>query len=178
MRNSIRFAAAALAVVSFGSVANAATTATGTATAEVLSTLTVTPTTDLRFGQIAANTGGTIVIPADSASAITTTGTLVSTGTRGEAAFTVAGNKGVGVNLASLSVTTPLTYQGAWNVGTQGPVPTMGLSALTSHWNNNVSVLDATTGQAVFTVGGTLTVASAQEPGVYSGTFSVSVEYR
>jgi hypothetical protein len=176
MRNSIRFAAAALAVVSFGSAANAATTATGTATAEVLSTLTVTPTTDLRFGQIAANTGGTIVIPADTASAITTTGTLVSTGTRGEASFTVSGNKGVGVNLASLSVLTPLTYQGAW--GGPGPVPTMALSALTSHWDNNVSVLDATTGQAVFTVGGTLTVASAQAPGVYSGTFSVSVEYR
>lgn len=176
MRNSIRFAAAALTVVSFGSAANAATTATGTATAEVLSTLTVTPTTDLRFGQIAANTGGTIVIPADTASAITTTGTLVSTGTRGEASFTVAGNKGVGVNLASLSVTTPLTWQGTW--GGPGPVPTMGLSALTSHWDNNISVLDATTGQAVFTVGGTLTVASAQAPGVYSGTFSVSVEYR
>jgi hypothetical protein len=175
MRNSIRFAAAALVAVSFASTAQAATTATGTATAEVLSTLTVTPDADLRFGQIAANGGGTIVIPANSATAITTTGTLVSTGTRGAAQFTVVGNAGVRVALSSLSVTSPLTWQGTW--GGPGAAPTMGLTALTSRWNNNVDTLD-TTGQAVFNVGGTLSVAAAQAPGVYSGTFSVAVEYQ
>lgn len=175
MRNSIRFAAAALVAVSFASSAQAATTATGTATAEVLSTLTVTPDADLRFGQIAANGGGSIVIPADSATAITTTGTLVSTGTRGAAQFTVAGNVGVRVALSSLSVTSPLTWQGTW--GGPGAAPTMGLSALTSRWDNNVDTLDAA-GEAVFFVGGTLAVGAAQEPGVYSGTFSVAVEYQ
>ncbi len=177
MRNSIRFAAAALAVVSFGSAANAATTANGVATAEVLSTLTVAQTADLRFGQIAANGGGTIVIPADSAQAITTSGTLVSTGTRGASAFTVTGNRGVRVQLSSLATTTNLTYQGTWNVATQGAVPTMALSALGSHWTNNVDVLDATSGTAEVNVGGTLTVGANQEPGLYSGTFSFSVEY-
>ena len=175
MRNSIRFAAAALVAVSFATTAQAATTATGTATAEVLSTLTVTPDADLRFGQIAANGGGTIVVPADSATAITTTGTLVSTGTRGAAQFTVAGNVGVRVALSSLSVTSPLTWQGTW--GGPGAAPTMGLSALDSHWDNNVDTLDAA-GEAVFFVGGTLAVAANQEPGVYSGTFSVAVEYQ
>jgi Domain of unknown function (DUF4402) len=175
MRNSIRFAAAALAIASFGSAANAATTANGTATAEVLSTLTVTPTADLRFGQIAANGGGTVVIPADSAQAISTTGTLVSTGTRGAAAFTVQGNRGVRVQLSALAVTTNLTWQGTW--GGPGAAPTMVLSALGSHWTNNVDVLDATTGQAEVNVGGTLTVGANQEPGLYSGTFSFSVEY-
>jgi hypothetical protein len=177
MRNSIRFAAAALAIASFGSAANAATTATGTATAEVLSTLTVTQDTDLRFGQIAANTGGTIVIPADSAQAISTTGTLVSTGTRGAAGFTVVGNRGVRVQLSSLATATDLTYQGTWVVLTQGPVPTMTLGSLSSHWTNNIDVLDATTGEAEVSVGGTLTVGANQEPGLYSGTFSFSVEY-
>lgn len=175
MRNSIRFAAAALAAVSFAATAQAATTAVGTATAEVLSTLTVTPDADLRFGQIAANGGGTIVIPANSASAITTTGTLVSTGTRGAAQFTVAGNVGVRVSLTSLSVTSPLTWQGTWTGG--GATPTMALSALTSQWDNNVDTLDAA-GEAVFNVGGTLGVAANQAPGVYSGTFSVAVEYQ
>lgn len=175
MRNSIRFAAAALAIASFGSAANAATTATGTATAEVLSTLTVTPTADLRFGQIAANGGGTIVIPADSSQAITTTGTLVSTGTRGEAAFTVAGNRGVRVQSSALTVTQALTWQGTW--AGPGARPTMALSALASRWANNVDVLDSTTGQAVINVGGTLTVGANQEPGLYSGTFTFSVEY-
>jgi len=175
MRNSIRLAAAALAAVSFASTAQAATTATGTATAEVLSTLTVTPDVDLRFGQIAANGGGDIVVPADSATAITTSGTLVSTGTRGAAQFTVSGVSGVRVGISSLSVTTPLTWQGVWTGG--GATPTMGLGALTSHWNNNVDTLDAA-GEAVFNVGGTLTVGSAQAPGLYSGSFSVTVEYQ
>jgi hypothetical protein len=175
MRNSIRFAAAALAIASFGSAANAATTATGTATAEVLSTLTVTPVDDLRFGQIAANGGGTVVIPADSAQAITTTGTLVSTGTRGASSFTVEGNRGVRVQLSALAVTSDLTWQGVW--GGPGAAPTMGLSALTSHWDNNIDVLDATTGDATVYVGGTLTVGASQEPGLYEGTFSFSVEY-
>ena len=175
MRNSIHFAAAALAVVSFGSAANAATTANGTATAEVLSTLTVTPTADLRFGQIAANGGGTIVVPADSSQAITTTGTLVSTGTRGEAAFTVQGNRGVRVQSSALAVTANLSWQGTWTgVGAR---PTMALSGLNSRWANNVDVLDSTTGLAVINVGGTLTVGANQEPGLYSGTFSFSVEY-
>lgn len=175
MRNSIRFAAAALAAVSFASTAQAATTATGTATAEVLSTLTVTPDLDLRFGQIAANNGGTVIIPADSATAITSTGDLVSTGTRGAAQFTVSGVSGVQVALSSLSVTTPLTWQGVWTGG--GATPTMSLSALTSHWDNNIDTLDAA-GEAIFYVGGTLGVAAAQAPGVYSGTFSVTVEYQ
>lgn len=175
MRNSIRFAAAALAIASFGSAANAATTASGTATAEVLSTLTVVQDTDLRFGQIAANGGGTIVIPADSAQAITTSGTLVSTGTRGASAFTVTGNRGVRVQASTFAVTSPLTWQGTW--GGPGAAPTMALSALTSHWTNNVDVLDATTGTAEINVGGTLTVGANQEPGLYSGTFSFSVEY-
>ncbi len=175
MRNSIRFAAAALAIASFGSAANAATTASGTATAEVLSTLTVTPTADLRFGQIAANGGGTIVIPADSSQAISTTGTLVSTGTRGASAFTVTGNRGVRVQASSFAVTSPLTWQGTW--GGPGAAPTMALSALTSRWTNNIDVLDATTGTAEINVGGTLTVGANQEPGLYSGTFSFSVEY-
>lgn len=175
MRNSLRFAAvsAALAAAAFGSSAQAATTATANATAEVLSTLTVVSTADLRFGQIAANTGGTVTVNPDST--VASSGTLISTGTRAPATFTVTGTKGAMVAVTLPTTSSNLTWQGTW--AGPGPVPTMALSNLASNPGGAFS-LDATTGQATFNVGGKLTVASAQAPGTYSGSFSVSVEYQ
>ena len=169
MRTSLRLAVvgAALGAISFASAANAATSATATATAEVLSTLSVTADTSLDFGQIAANTGGTVTVNADSS--VSKSGALISTGTRAPATFTVVGSKGASVVLTLPSTTATLTRSG----GTE----TMDLSGFNSN-PNGAFQLDATTGSASFSVGGTLTVASAQAAGVYSGTFQVSVEYQ
>ena len=178
MRNSLRLAVvgAALSAISFASAANAA--ATATATAEVLDTLSLTADSALDFGQIAANTGGTVTVGSDSTA--TKTGTLVSTGTRAPAAFTVTGSAGANV-LVSLPDTTsgPVVLSlndPSWNVGTQGPLPTMSLDGFESDLTD--VALSATTGQGTFKVGGTLAVGSAQHPGVYNGTFDVSVEYQ
>lgn len=56
MRNTLRIAlvGAALSAVSFASAASAATSATANASAEVLTTLTLTANSSLNFGQIAA----------------------------------------------------------------------------------------------------------------------------
>lgn len=169
MRNSLHLAVvgAALGALSFASAANAATTATATATAEVLSTLAVSADSALSFGQIAANTGGSVTVNADAT--VASTGGLVSTGTRAPAGFTVTGSKGSMVAVTLPSAPATLTRAG----GTE----TMTLSG----WNTNPNgafQLDAATGTANFAVGGTLAVASAQVAGVYSGTFVVSVEYQ
>lgn len=169
MRNSLRLAVvgAALGALSIASAANAATSATATATAEVLSTLAVSADSALDFGQIAANTGGSVTVNADST--VSKTGDLVSTGTRAPAIFTVVGSKG-----ASVIVTLPTS---AATLTRSGGTETMSLSG----WNSNPNggfQLDATTGAATFAVGGTLTVDNAQVAGVYSGTFDVSVEYQ
>ncbi len=169
MRNSLRLAVvgAALGALSIASAANAATTATATATAEVLSTLSVTADSALDFGQIAANTGGTVTVNADST--VSKTGGLISTGTRSPASFTVVGSKG-----AMVALTLPT---GAATLTRTGGTETMSLSG----WNSNPNgafQLDGTTGAATFAVGGTLTVSNAQVAGVYSGTFDVSVEYQ
>ena len=89
MRNSLRFVVvgAALAAASFATSASAAASATATATAEILQSLTLTADTALDFGQIAANTGGTVSVNGDST--VSQTGTLVWTGTRVPAGFTV-----------------------------------------------------------------------------------------
>lgn len=169
MRNSLRLAAmgAAIAVASLGTSAYAATSATATATAEVLNTLTLTADTSLDFGQIAANSGGTVTVNANSS--VSTTGGLVSTGTRAPATFTVTGS-----NNAVVVVTLPAS---AATLTRSGGSETMSLDGFNTNPNGAIQ-LDGTSGQGTFQVGGTLHVASNQTPGVYSGTFAVSVEYQ
>lgn len=167
MRNSLRLAiVGTVAAASFATSAQAATTATGNATAEVLSSLTVSATGDLQFGQIAANTGGTVTVNADSS--VASTGSLISTGTRAPAAFSVVGspNASVVVSLPTASV----------NLVRAGGSETMVLSNFNSN-PGGAFQLNAT-GQGVFNVGGTLDVASGQMAGAYAGTFQVSVEYQ
>ncbi len=167
MRNSLRLAVVgAVAAASFATSAQAATTATGTATAEVLSSLTVTATADLAFGQIAANTGGTVTVNANST--VASTGALISTGTRAPAAFDVVGspNSMVVVTLPAAPV----------NLTRVAGTETMSLGGFNTN-PNGAFQLDAA-GNGTFNVGGTLTVASGQVPGTYTGTFSVSVEYQ
>lgn len=172
MRNSLRFVAvsAALAAASFATTASAATSATATATAEILQSLTVTANSALDFGQIAANTGGTVTVKADST--VSQTGSVVWTGTRVPAGFTVTGTKG-----ASVVVTLPSVPATLYLGGNTASPNKMTLDQFTT---NPIGAfqLDATTGAAQFDVGGRLSVGSAQTAGLYSGTFAVSVEYQ
>ncbi len=172
MRNSLRFVVvgAALAAASFATSASAAASATATATAEILQSLTLTADTPLNFGQIAANTGGTVTVIGNNATS--QTGTLVWTGTRAPAGFTVTGTKG-----ASVIVTLPTVASTLFLGGNVASPNKMTLDAFTVNPPAGMQ-LDITTGKALFEVGGRLTVASAQTPGTYSGTFVVSVEYQ
>lgn len=167
MRNSLRLAVVgAVAAASFATSAQAATTATGTATAEVLSSLTVTATADLQFGQIAANTGGSVTVNADST--VSSSGSLISTGTRSPAAFDVVGSPNAMVVVSLPTAPVNLTRSG----GTE----TMSLSGFNTNPNGAFQLNGS--GQGSFNVGGTLGVASGQVPGAYAGTFQVSVEYQ
>ncbi|MEQ1498404.1 MAG: DUF4402 domain-containing protein [Novosphingobium sp.] len=170
MRNTLRLAAvgAALAAASLATSAQAAASATATATAEVLSSLTVTvdPGSQLDFGQIAANNGGTVTVNADAT--VASTGDLISTGTRSPVALTVTGSAN-----SMVFVTLPTT---AVNLTRVGFTETMSLGGFNSSPNGAFQL--GATGTGNFTVGGTLTVGASQTPGVYRGTFSVSVEYQ
>ena len=173
MRNSIRFAVvgAALAAVSFGSVANAATTATATATAEILSTLAIVNDSGLDFGTIAVAGAGTVKVSANGLSDSCTAIALICGGTRAPAGFTVSGNDGAGVAVTLPSSAT-LTYVG-W-VGA-GAAPTMSVGSFTSYFPAGTTLV---AGSTTVNVGGSLAVAAAQAPGTYSGTFDVSAQYQ
>ena len=58
---------------------------------------------------------------------------------------------------------------------------TMTISALTAHFNGaSADAITSTlsgSGTDNFTVGGTLTIATSQLPGIYAGAFNVTVDY-
>lgn len=167
MRNSIRLAAvsaALAAAVSFGGVAQAATTATATASAQILSTLTVANTRGLNFGQVAANGAGTLAIAGDGT--VACSAALVCTGTRQTAAFDVTGTAGTAVTAAVTTASITLSDGAGHN---------MTLDNFDVYFPNGSTL---TAGATSFNVGGTLNVNAAQVAGVYNGSFNVSVEYQ
>lgn len=137
---------------------------TGNATATVIAPIAIANTADLAFGKFAASTGGTVVM--SPASGRTRTGAVVlSTVTPGAAAsFNVTGD-----NNATYAITLPASATITSGVNNM----TVGTFTSTPSATGTLSGAGAQT----VTVGGTLTVASAQVAGAYTGTFSVTVEY-
>ena len=138
-----------------------AATATGTASATVITPIAITAGTALNFGTFAANaSGGTVIMTAGGVRSATGTVALSSTAAGSAGTFSVTGNSGS---------TFAVTYPSAFNV-------TSGANSM------SLTVTGATTGtltggSATVSVGGTLSVGAAQAPGAYSGTYPLIVEY-
>lgn len=155
---------AACLMLPLGAAHAASTTADASAT--VVEPIAITKSADLAFGKFSAGTGGTVVVDTDGNRTVTS-GVVLLTGTPGAAAtFDVSGDNG-----ATYAITLPT-----------GPATLTGGSGSdemsVDTW---VSAPDATgtltSGTETVKVGATLTVGSAQAPGVYNGSFSVAVEY-
>ena len=161
---------AALAAGLTGGTAHAAgstSTANGTATATVVGPLAITHNSGaaLSFGSFTTGTGGSVTVT--SAGAVTASGDVgMVTGVNASAdAFTVIGtaNRAFGItsssgNTVSTGGATPATMAFTVSPGTSAALNASGTYAMA--------------------VGGTLTVASGQEAGSYSGTYSVTVTYQ
>lgn len=166
MKNFAKIAAVAALVSTTALSAGAAqaATATGTATAEILQPVEVTAGDALNFGLIAADPTNAFNVSVNNAGARTCATGEFCTGTTTAASFDVTGaaNQSVSVSLASASI----VLTGA---GDDMPV------ALTL---SDTSLALGTGGANSFTVGGTLTVGADQTFGVYSGSFTVNVDYQ
>jgi hypothetical protein len=140
--------------------AGAANAATGTGTASVVIgelPLNVSESgSGLNFGSVTPSGGGdTVVVPASDANADQ---------------FTVTGQP-----YAVVTVTPPIAAT------LTGPSGTLNVGNFTlSNVNGTNSSALSSTGDLVFGVGGQLTIPAAQafNPGTYSGTFDVSVDYQ
>ncbi len=126
-------------------------------------TLTINSTQNLSFGKLAAGSGGTVVVAPNGARSRTGGITLLSSGMGAEAIFSVSVDI-PGTYSISLPASAVLT-SGAFSMNvdtfTSLPVDSGSVSTIPSNLQ----------------VGATLQVASNQQSGTYSGTFSVILTY-
>jgi Mat/Ecp fimbriae major subunit len=162
------FVGTVFAAAAFGSTAAQAATADADAKATILAALSVTKTSDLNFGTIAVNGGGSVVVTNAGVRAATTGGTVSSAATGAAASFNIVGASGSNI-LISVPASAILQY----NDGTT--IHSMSASLTT---NASTSAHALTGGAETFGVGGTLTVAPAQTAGAYVGAFTVTVQYQ
>ncbi|WP_293880854.1 DUF4402 domain-containing protein [Sphingomonas sp.] len=151
---------AMLALALGATSAQAANTATATATASILKQVSVTKTADLNFGTIVTGTTAATVVISPAGGRTCGTG-LVCTNAVTAAAFGIVGTTAQTVTLAAAG---PVTLTAGAN--------TMSATLQTSSATRVLNGTDS------FTVGGTLSVAANQADGVYTGSFSVTVDYQ
>lgn len=147
-----------------------AASATASSSSTVVTPITITKSADLAFGKFAAGTGGTVTVSTSGARTVSGAVTGMSSTTTA-AKFDVAGETGATYTI-TLSGTTVLTS------GTD----TMAFVAISDLTGANATSGGVTNGtltagaQSIY-VGGTLTVASGQAPGTYTGNVIASVDY-
>jgi hypothetical protein len=182
MKPNLLSLAAILSIGFFTSNLEAQTSATVTGTlagAKLIKPMTLEQTSPLHFGTINVLDGapGTVLLPSSTLFRVFNGGVRESTVAplATNAAYDVTGTKNT-----TYALTLPDLISVKETLGTA----TMEISLLKARFKNaglngidNVtSTLDGG-GKDSFTVGGTLTVAASQTPGVYAGTFDVSVDY-
>jgi hypothetical protein len=160
------FAVFSLVVLVLAGTKTYAASATANATATVITPIAISSTADLRFGEFAAGSGGTVVISTAGARSKTGGVVLSTVAPGGAASFSVTGDAD-----ATYAITLPGTATITRVSGTE----TMSVGTFTSD-PTETGTLSAGGTQTV-AVGGTLTVGASQVVGSYTGTFSVSVEY-
>lgn len=137
-------------------------TATGVASATIVSPLVVTHDSAavLNFGKFTVGTGGTVSVDAAGSASVTSDVGFVPGSTSSADAFSVTGDAS-----RSFAITT-----------TGGSVTGPGTMNFTTTASASSGLLSAS-GVASFKVGGTLNVPATATAGVYTGTYSATVTY-
>lgn len=181
----LRAAALACAMLcgAIGTAVSAAGTASAPSQATVLNPLSLVKTADLDFGNIITpSTAGTVVLVPTSSPSCSVTGGLVHSGACQPAAFYGYGTDGGMVSINRPNA--PITISNGSQTMTIIPVTFDGdpnLTYVSGNPNGNGALryrINSASGLFSFRIGGTLNVSAGQAPGVYTGTFSVSIHYQ
>lgn len=163
--------------------ATAQTVAQATAEATILEPLTLVNTADMNFGTISSVAGGgTIVMTPSASPSCAPTGGLVHTSVCQPAVFEGLGTPGRNVMLqkpASITLTGPGGATMAITSVNLGTAPD--LTYVSGNPSSNGFVryrIDSPSGAFAFRVGGTLNVNPGQTTGVYTGSFTVQINYQ
>jgi len=166
MKNLLKLSVLTLTVSFICSELHASTdyiSQSGTSNARVITPLTVTATTALEFGNLAASANaGTI----DQAGSVTGGVTAVTGGaTRAPGVFTVAGEA---------SASTPYTF-----TLPSTATLTSGANSMTAtlSYASGTSSRTLSSGSDTVTINGVLAVAANQASGAYTGTYTVTANY-
>lgn len=159
-------------------------TAQGSATAAVVTPLSLIKLEDLNFGRIVARpTPGTVTVNVNTG-ACTITGGLIHQGACQFAEFAGMGTRRMNVRFqipTTVTLTGPAGATMLVDTMTLGTQP--GLTFLGGNGNglgngNRRYSIDANSGIFTFRVAGRLNVGANQRAGVYSGNFNVTVQYQ
>ena len=154
-------------------------TTTANARSVIVADLTFFKVNDLQFGRIIAGTTAGTVVVAPTGTRTATGGARLASGTSSQAA-SFAG-KGAFAQLVAISITNStvtLTRAGGGATMTMdtfiiGSTPTAQLTTTPLTFT-----IGNATGIFQFPVGATLRVGANQAPGVYTGTFTVTLQYQ
>lgn len=173
LMKNIKFYTLLIAILGFTSTSFAQSSATlsnNSVGATIHLPITLSNTTALNFGGVVSSvSGGTVVLNAGT-SVRTVTGVTIPAGLAGTVAaglFTVSGHKSAqySITIPSAPVTITLSAGKTMTVGNFTSTKTSG-------------TISATTGTDTFSVGATLNVGANQDPGLYTGTYVVTVAYQ
>lgn len=145
--------------------------ATASATANVISGISITNTAQLVFGSIVAGSSGTVILSA--ASPTVRTGTVATVyGSPTAAAFNVTGDGAKAYSVSLSSTTATLTRAGGGTVAVSSLTPSCASCTLSG--STGTQVTDP------LYVGGTLTLAGTEVAGTYTNAsaFTVTVAYQ
>ena len=162
----------AIAILGFSAASFAQSTASvnnSSVGATIHKPITLSNTTALNFGGVVSSAGGGTVVLDAATSARTATGVTIPEGLKGTVAaglFTVGGHNGAAYSIAIPSTPVIITLSAG---------KTMTVGTFTS--TKTSGTISATNGTDTFSVGATLTVGANQDPGVYTGTYIVTVQY-
>jgi len=152
----------AAALVALSSGAAHAATATGSATATIVTPIAITHASGatLDFGTFDAGTGGSVSVSQGGVGSVGGGVLFVSGNTNAADAFNVTGE---GSRAFNISTTSGTVSNGSVTMAFTTSAPASGTLA---------------SGAASFSVGGSLTVAAGQATGTYTGSYNATVVYQ
>lgn len=156
-------------------------TASASATAEVITPITVAKNADLVFGNLVAGNGN-VTVSTDGTRTKTGSTALVATGSSPTAAkFTVSGQGSQTFSISTSGTSTQLSTGGGTPSTMAFTLILDALSGLDAAAQDVTSGVDATgtlsNGKATIYAGGTVAVGASQAAGTYTGAISVTVDY-
>jgi spore coat protein U-like protein len=176
-------AALACAVAAAPASAKEVATGSGTSSAVVVEPLSLIKVQDLSFGKIVPRpTAGTVTVNADTG-ACAITGVIMQVGTCRTAQFTGMGRRNMTVRFALPNTVTLTSPGGATMIAdtlTIGSAPDVTYLGGNGNGNGNGNRryrINPPSGIFTFRVGARLNVGANQAPGIYTGTFNVTVQY-